>query len=140
MRSRKPRPRDFAGRPLGHRSGEPGEPFAPLLGGLASHVATTNRRRCEFCAVQPACTPACADDIERALVSAGRRLWRPSSWSRYRYLTPPEGYFARVREICDKYGVLLISEEAICEAWSHIKSGNLEISNPSTKRMPAATS
>jgi adenosylmethionine-8-amino-7-oxononanoate aminotransferase len=28
--------------------------------------------------------------------------------------TPPEGYFARVREICDRYGVLLVSDEVIC--------------------------
>ena len=27
---------------------------------------------------------------------------------------PPPGYFARVREICDKYGVLLVSDEVIC--------------------------
>src|SRR5205085_11141574 len=26
----------------------------------------------------------------------------------------PEGYFARVREICDRYGVLLVSDEVIC--------------------------
>jgi len=28
--------------------------------------------------------------------------------------TPPDGYFARVREICDRYGVLLVSDEVIC--------------------------
>src|SRR6266487_1766420 len=27
---------------------------------------------------------------------------------------PPPGYFARVREICDQYGVLLVSDEVIC--------------------------
>jgi adenosylmethionine-8-amino-7-oxononanoate aminotransferase len=27
---------------------------------------------------------------------------------------PPPGYFARVREICDLYGVLLVSDEVIC--------------------------
>src|SRR3954465_15370200 len=28
--------------------------------------------------------------------------------------TPPEGYFQRMREICDEYDVLLISDEVIC--------------------------
>jgi adenosylmethionine-8-amino-7-oxononanoate aminotransferase len=29
-------------------------------------------------------------------------------------IPPPEGYFERVREICDKYDVLLVSDEVIC--------------------------
>jgi len=33
--------------------------------------------------------------------------------------TPPEGYFKRVREICDQYNVLLISDEVIC-AWGRL--------------------
>jgi adenosylmethionine-8-amino-7-oxononanoate aminotransferase len=33
--------------------------------------------------------------------------------------TPQEGYFDRVREICDEYGVLLISDEVIC-SWGRI--------------------
>ena len=32
---------------------------------------------------------------------------------------PPDGYFQRVREICDRYDVLLISDEVIC-AWGRL--------------------
>ncbi|MGC9220720.1 MAG: aspartate aminotransferase family protein [Solirubrobacteraceae bacterium] len=34
-------------------------------------------------------------------------------------LVPPDGYFDRVREICDEYNVLLISDETIC-AWGRL--------------------
>ena len=34
-------------------------------------------------------------------------------------LVPPPGYFDRVREICDRHGVLLISDEVIC-SWGRL--------------------
>ena len=34
-------------------------------------------------------------------------------------LTPQEGYFQRVREICDRHGVLLVADEVIC-SWGRL--------------------
>ncbi|ATY14484.1 aspartate aminotransferase family protein [Amycolatopsis sp. AA4] len=34
-------------------------------------------------------------------------------------LTPPPGYFARVREICDRHDVLLVADEVICAFGRH---------------------
>ena len=53
----------------------------------------------------------------RSCARAPRR-WRRSSSSRCRTPAaasrPPPGYFQRVREICDRYGVLFVSDEVIC--------------------------
>jgi adenosylmethionine-8-amino-7-oxononanoate aminotransferase len=94
------------------------EPFRPLLNGLGSHAATTNKLHCEFCSAAPTCTLACANDIERAILEAGPEtvaaVFLEPVQNAGGCFTPPEGYFQRVREICDKYGILLVSDEVIC--------------------------
>ncbi len=92
-------------------------PFEPLVPG-AFHVANTNRYRCDLCAHAPACTLSCADDIERTILQEGPEsvaaVFLEPVQNAGGCFTPPEGYFARVREICDRYSVLLISDEVIC--------------------------
>ncbi len=94
------------------------EPFLPLLNGLGSHAATTNKLHCTFCAESPTCTLACADDIERAVLEAGPEtvaaVFLEPVQNAGGCFTPPDGYFQRVREICDRYGILLVSDEVIC--------------------------
>jgi adenosylmethionine-8-amino-7-oxononanoate aminotransferase len=92
-------------------------PWEPLLPG-AVKVANTNRYRCASCAELPACTLACADDIEARILMEGPDtvacvVLEPVQ-NTGGALTPPAGYVARVREICDRYGVLLVSDEVIC--------------------------
>lgn len=93
------------------------ENFEPLFAD-AVKVRNTNRYRCATCADAPACTLDCADDIERRILAEG-----PSTVAMVILepvqntggtLVPPEGYWKRVREICDRHGVLLVSDEVIC--------------------------
>ncbi len=95
------------------------DPFRPLLNeGATRHAATTNRLHCELCAHADACSLACADDIERLVVEEGPEtvaaVFLEPVQNAGGCFTPAPGYFARVREICDRYGVLLVSDEVIC--------------------------
>jgi adenosylmethionine-8-amino-7-oxononanoate aminotransferase len=92
-------------------------PFEPLVPGTAK-AANTNRYRCRLCAGAPACTLACADDIEDQILREGpdtvAAVFLEPVQNAGGAFTPAEGYFARVRGICDRYGVLLVSDEVIC--------------------------
>lgn len=91
--------------------------FEPLLPD-AVKVRNTNRYRCDTCAHAPACTLDCADDIERRIIAEGADtvamvILEPVQ-NTGGTLVPPEGYWRRVREICDRHGVLLVSDDVIC--------------------------
>jgi adenosylmethionine-8-amino-7-oxononanoate aminotransferase len=91
--------------------------FEPMTPG-AIHVENTNRYRCAFCADGPACTMQCAEDIDRAIQREGAEtvaaVFLEPVQNAGGCLTPPPGYFERVREICDEHGVLLVCDEVIC--------------------------
>ena len=92
-------------------------PFEPLTPG-AFHVPNTDRYRCRTCAASPACTLACADAIEDVIEFEGpdtiAAVFLEPVQNGGGAIPPPAGYFARVREICDRHGVLLVSDEVIC--------------------------
>jgi adenosylmethionine-8-amino-7-oxononanoate aminotransferase len=89
-------------------------PFEPLLPGSA-HVPNTNRYRPE--SDDPA--EAIRDRIEfEGPETVSCVILEPVQNSGGCF-TPPHGYFERVREICDDYGVLLISDEVIC-SWGRL--------------------
>ncbi len=93
-------------------------PFLPLLNGATRHAATTNRLHCSMCAAKDSCTLGCADDIERLILDEGPEtvaaVFLEPVQNAGGCFVPAPGYFARVREICDRYGVLLVSDEVIC--------------------------
>jgi len=92
-------------------------PFEPLVPG-ALKVANTNRYRCDLCAHADACTLSCADDIERTILQEGPEsvaaVFLEPVQNSGGCFVPPDGYFKHVREICDRYDVLLVSDEVIC--------------------------
>ena len=97
-------------------TGLPGarRPFEPLFPGSA-HVANTNPYRPEV--ADPA--EAIRERIEwEGPETVSCVILEPVQNSGGCFL-PPEGYFQKVREICDEYGVLLISDEVIC-SWGRL--------------------
>ncbi len=59
-----------------------------------------------------------ADEIERAILREGPEsvaaVYLEPVQNSGGCFPPPPGYFPRVREICDRYGILLVSDEVIC--------------------------
>jgi adenosylmethionine-8-amino-7-oxononanoate aminotransferase len=91
--------------------------FEPLVPG-AVKVQNTNRYRCIDCSHLDGCTLRCADDIEQRIEMEGPEsvaaVFLEPVQNTGGALPPPPGYFERVREICDRHGVLLVSDEVIC--------------------------
>jgi adenosylmethionine-8-amino-7-oxononanoate aminotransferase len=94
------------------------QPFEPLTPG-GSHVPNTNSYRLR---------PGLADSDLAETIAARIEFEGPDTVAAVILepvqnaggcFTPPEGYFQRVREICDEYDVLLISDEVIC-SWGRL--------------------
>jgi adenosylmethionine-8-amino-7-oxononanoate aminotransferase len=94
------------------------EPFEPLTPG-GRHVPNTNSYRW----AEDRHTLWAADAIEEAILFEGPHtvaavILEPVQNGGGCFV-PQEGYFQRVREICDRHNVLLISDEVIC-AWGRL--------------------
>ena len=93
-------------------------PFEPLFPGSA-HVPNTNLYRPAPGMTADTLAEAIADRIEfEGPETVSAVILEPVQNSGGCF-TPPEGYFQRVREICDEYDVLMISDEVIC-SWGRL--------------------
>ena len=95
------------------------EPFEPLPPGGVRVPNTNFYRAPAFVADDVTAFGAwAADEIERAILREGPEsvaaVFLEPVQNSGGCFPPPPGYFQRVREICDRYGVLLVSDEVIC--------------------------
>ena len=93
------------------------KPFEPLVPGAVKVAHTDEYRLGGSCGHDGECLCA-AEEIERAIIredpsTVAAVFLEPVQNSGGCYV-PPDGYFRRVREICDDHGVLLVSDEVIC--------------------------
>ncbi len=94
------------------------QPFEPLTPG-GCHVPNTNTYRMPPGMSTDSFAEAIAERIEFEGPDTVSAVILEPVQNAGGCFTPPEGYFQRVREICDEYNVLLISDEVIC-AWGRL--------------------
>jgi hypothetical protein len=100
-------------------SGKPSmrTPYLPMMRDMA-HIEPPYCYRCPFDAAYPACDLACARRLESAILEEGPErvagfIAEPVGGATLGAIVPPDRYWPLVREICDRYGVLLIADEVL---------------------------
>jgi adenosylmethionine-8-amino-7-oxononanoate aminotransferase len=91
-------------------------PFEPLVPDVV-HVRNTNRYHRPADETEEAFTAFLLDDLESAIIQAAPEtvamvIMEPVQNTGGAF-TPPAGYWRGVREICDRYGILLCADEVI---------------------------
>jgi 4-aminobutyrate aminotransferase len=111
----------FHGRTMGAVSLTASKPvyrrgFGPLVPGI-THVPYAYCYRCSYHLTYPACDLACVDYIEDVLFA---RTIPPEEVAAVfvepvqgegGYIVPPAGWLAKLRALCDRYGILLVDDE-----------------------------
>jgi adenosylmethionine-8-amino-7-oxononanoate aminotransferase len=92
-------------------------PYAPLLAEWG-HIAPCYCYRCPFEKTFPQCELACANDLQTLLAQSQKEdaaafIFEPVAGATLGAAVPPEGYAARIAEICRNNGILLIADEVM---------------------------
>jgi len=101
--------------------------YRPLTDGYAmmmvepNHVTAPTCYHCPFGLAYPECALACAQDLERALealdpTTVAAFLLEPIGGASTGAIVPPDDYFAKVHEIADRYGIVVIYDEVMTGA------------------------
>lgn len=92
------------------------DPAVPVAG--FANAMPPYCHRCELGLTFPDCALACATTIEQAVLGSDPELVScvivEPVMGTAGCIVPPQGYLAQVREICDRYGILLIADEVVC--------------------------
>ena len=91
--------------------------YLPMIHDMP-HIPPPYCYRCPFDLAHPACDLRCADALEAEIIHQGAEnvaafLAEPVSGATLGAVVPPDGYWSRIREICDRHGVLLIADEVM---------------------------
>ncbi len=93
-------------------------PFEPMVPGAVKVPNAHFYRAVEHAGDLEAYGRWAADQVERAIVMEGPEsvaaVFVEPVQNAGGSVPPPPGYFQRLREICDRHGVLLVSDEVIC--------------------------
>lgn len=74
--------------------------------------------RCPFNQSYPDCQLSCASDLEKAIERAGADqiaafIAEPIVGAAGGAITPPDGYYQKIRDICDRHNILFIADEVM---------------------------
>jgi 4-aminobutyrate aminotransferase len=111
----------FHGRTMGAVSLTASKPvyhggFGPLVPGI-THVPYAYCYRCAYNLEYPDCNLACVDYIEDVLFARSipaeevAAIFVEPVQGEGGYIVPPPGWLARLRALCDRYGILLVDDE-----------------------------
>lgn len=82
------------------------------------HIHAPYCYRCRFHREYPSCGIVCAHELEKAIINEGKEsiaafISEPVTGSSLGAMAPVPEYFSIIRQICDRYGILLIIDEVI---------------------------
>lgn len=94
--------------------------FLPMMHDMP-HIEPPTCYRCPFGQQYPACGLTCAHELERTITAYGPEniaafIAEPVSGAALAATVPPPDYWPTIRDICDRYGILLIADEVMCGA------------------------
>ncbi len=99
-----------ASKPVYHKG------FGPLLPAV-THVPYAYCYRCAYNLEYPSCDLACVDFIEETLMAKSiapeevAAIFVEPVQGEGGYIVPPNGWLAKLRKLCDKYGIMLVDDE-----------------------------